>query len=105
MGMQEKKEFSKKALKNKVDKKFTTCFIFALSEFENVFGKELWGHNMPENELTPSQIANKKRWENLRKNILDNGNKQKRTLISELERFDVQFMGYRLEARRKNNGK
>lgn len=77
-----------------IRKKLTTCFIFSLSEFENVFGQEVWGHGLPEEGLTIKQKANKKRWEQVRKNILNKGNTQARALEAETDLHSVEFQGY-----------
>jgi len=87
---------SKERLKRIAAKKFRTCFIAALAEFENVFGMEVWGHQMPEDELTPKQKANRDRWDQVRKNILDKGNAQLRALGMEIDLHQVDFEGYRM---------
>lgn len=78
-------------------KKFRTCFISALAEFENTFGFELWGHNLPEDKITPEQKASRIRWEQVRKNILDKGNAQSRALGMEIDLHRVEFEGYRMD--------
>jgi hypothetical protein len=89
-------EDSKDRLKKIVCKKMTTTFIFALSEFENVFGQELWGHGLRDSELTSAQQANKKRWEQVRTNILNKGNTQARALEAEMDLHSVEFRGYQV---------
>lgn len=88
---------SRNRLKKIALKKFRTCFISALAEFENTFGFELWGHNLPGDKLTPEQNANRIRWEQVRKNILDKGNAQSRALGMEIELHRVEFEGYRMD--------
>lgn len=88
---------SKNRLKKIADKKFRTCFIAALAEFENTFGLELWGHNLPEEELTTKQMANRIRWEQVRKNILDKGNTQARALGMEIDLHKIEFEGYHVQ--------
>lgn len=95
---------SRDRLKKIANKKFRTCFIAALAEFENTFGLELWGHNLPEEELTSEQKANKIRWEQVRKNILDKGNTQARALGMEIDLHKVEFEGYRMDFGGKNDG-
>lgn len=87
---------SRDRLKKIAQKKFRTCFISALAEFENTFGFELWGHTLPDNQLTPDQKANQIRWDQVRKNILDKGNAQSRALGMEIELHRVEFDGYHL---------
>lgn len=87
---------TKQRLKRIAEKKFRTCFIFALAEFETVFGPELWGHGLYEERLTPQQKINRERWEQVRKNILDKGNAQSRALGMEIDLHKVEFEGYRV---------
>lgn len=87
---------SQDRLKKIAQKKFRTCFIFALAEFENTFGSELWGHNLSDNKLTSEQKTNQIRWNQVRKNILDKGNTQSRALGMEIELHRIEFDGYHL---------
>lgn len=98
-------DISKQRLKNIIKKKITTTFISALDEFERTFGQKLWGHNLPETELTDEQKENKLKWENVRKNILNRGNNQYRALMSEIELYEIEFCGYEYEmsCNRRNN--
>lgn len=75
-------------------KKFTTCFIFAISEFEKVWGQDLWGHGLPDDKLSDTQKANKIRWEQVRRDILDKGNSQLRGFESEIDVHNLEFKGY-----------
>ncbi len=88
---------SKKRLQRIAAKKFRTCFIAALAEFEKVFGMTLWGHQLPEDELTSTQKANSLRWELVRKTILDKGNAQLRALEAEIDLHKVDFEGYSIQ--------
>lgn len=85
---------SKNRLKIIANRKFRTCFINALAEFESAFGPEIWGHNLPNDRLTLEQQANKIRWAQVRKKILDNGNAQARALGMEIDLHRVEFEGY-----------
>lgn len=93
------KEDSRERLRRIAAKKFRTCFIFPIAEFEKVFGLELWGHGLPEESLTPGQRANRERWEQVRTAILNNGNIQSRALQAELDLHSVKYTGYRVELR------
>ncbi|KKN98910.1 hypothetical protein LCGC14_0141550 [marine sediment metagenome] len=88
---------SRDRLKKIAHKKFRTCFISALVEFENTFGLIVWGHNLPEDGITIEQKANRVLWEQVRKNILDKGNTQSRALGMEIDLHSVEFEGYRIE--------
>ncbi len=87
---------SKDRLKEIAKKKFETCFIFCIAEFENAFGRELWGHGLQDNELTDTQLKNKDSWMKLRKDILNKGNTQRRALVAEIDLHNVEFEGYRM---------
>lgn len=95
---------SQERLKKITHRKFKTCFIFALAEFENTFGLEIWGHNLPEDELTSQQKANRIRWKQVRKNILDKGNTQSRALGMEIDLHRVEFEGYQMHFGGKTDG-
>lgn len=87
---------SRERLKRISRRKFKTCFIYALSEFESQFGVSLWGHGLLEEEMTPEQIDNRIIWEEVRKNILDKGNAQSRALGMEIDLHRVEFQGYHM---------
>lgn len=84
-------------LKDLSTKKFKTCFVYAIAEFENVFGLELWGHNLPENQLTVLQKANRNRWQQVRTNILNKGNTQSRAMVAEMALHEIKFVGYKMD--------
>jgi hypothetical protein len=90
---------SRDRLKKIANKKFRTCYISALAEFESIFGFELWGHSLPDEQLTIEQKANRIRWEQVRKNILDKGNTQARALGMEIDLHKVSFTGYKITLR------
>lgn len=87
---------SRDRLKHIADKKFRTCFIFALSQFEDMFGLRVWGHNLSDDQITPEQKRNRSVWNQVRKNILDKGNAQSRALSMEIGLHNVEFEGYRM---------
>lgn len=95
---------SKERLKKIAQRKFRTCFISALSEFESQFGVSLWGHGLLEEEMTPEQIDNRAIWEQVRKNILDKGNAQSRALGMEIDLHHVEFQGYHMQFGGKPDG-
>lgn len=90
-------EKNKDRFKNICKKKFQTCFIFPIAEFEEEFGKELWGMGLEDNELTNEQKLNKVKWSQLRKNVLDKGNAQLRAFLNEIELYQISYVGYRCE--------
>lgn len=68
-------------------KRFQTTMIGALFEFEKAFGY-LWGHEKHENELTERELDFQDRWDEVRNQILNNGNSQMRKAISDLEKIN-----------------
>jgi len=85
---------SKQHLMDIAEKKFRTTFIFALSEFEKMFGGELFGHGLDEEEIDSVQKQNRKKWQQVRTNILNKGHAQSRGLVGEMALYDIQFRGY-----------
>lgn len=96
---------SRDRLKKISHKKFRTCFIAALSEFEKEFGIVLWGHGLPDDQITDDQRANREVWERVRKNILDKGNAQSRALSMELDLHNIEFEGYKIKFGGRPDGK
>lgn len=100
----QKKTFQAKVLQDSLTrlqdlstKKFKTCFVYAIAEFENVFGLELWGHGLPEDQLTGVQKANRDRWQQVRTNILNKGNTQSRAMTAEMALHEIRFVGYQMD--------
>jgi len=85
---------SKERLMSIAEKKFKTTFIFALSEFETVFGPELFGSGLDDEEIDAVQRENRRRWQQVRTNILNKGHAQSRGLVNEMALHDIQFRGY-----------
>lgn len=75
-------------LKKLVEKKFNTTMIFPLSEFESAFGF-IWGHGKSRDKLNDSELQNLQYWEECRTKILNNGNKQKRNALNEIDEHEV----------------
>lgn len=93
---------SRERLKRTSTKKFKTSFIFPISEFETAFGLELWGHGLPEDQISSIQKANRKRWQQVRTNILNNGNIQRRAMEAEIDLHEVRFIGYQMDLVKEN---
>jgi len=90
-------ENSRERLKTLSTKKFKTSFVFAIAEFEKVFGLDLWGHGLPDDQTSDLQKANKERWSQVRTNILNKGNTQARAMCAELDLHDIKFVGYKMD--------
>jgi hypothetical protein len=81
-------------------KRFQTTMIGALFEFEKAFGY-LWGHLKEEEDLTDTELDFLDRWDNVRNQILNNGNGQLRKAISDLGHS----VKYKYKFNNKNNRK
>jgi hypothetical protein len=77
-------------LKKIIGKKFDTTMIYPLSQIEAAFG-HLWGHGKPDSSLSNEEIMYKRKWDECRTNILNNGNQQKRNAYTELDMHDVEW--------------
>ena len=78
-----------KTLKETSESRMDTCMIYSIFAFEQEFG-ELWGHGLKLHELTDEQAEMRRKWQNCRTLILDNGNKQKRSLINFITKLNVE---------------
>ena len=86
---------SKKRLSNIIATKVKTSFIGAISACEDHFGV-LWGHGKQVSELNESEAAMREVWEEVRANILDNGNTQLRAIISEIGEYSINWDRYKI---------
>lgn len=82
---------SRRRLNNIITKKVQTTMIGAISQFEEGFGF-LWGHG--EETITPDQEQMRAVWDEVRTNILNNGNNQIRALNQELQQYDIKWNRY-----------
>jgi hypothetical protein len=81
-------------------KRFQTTMIGALFEFEKSFGY-LWGQHKNEEELNDKELDFLDRWDNVRNQILNNGNNQLRKAISDLG-YSVKY-NYKFNNNRKED--
>jgi len=86
-------EQSKKRLEKIISTKMRTVFIGALAAFEKEFGF-LWGEGKEEGETTEQEDQMYDLWENARTSVLDNGNKQLRALLNEVDNHVVKWSRY-----------
>lgn len=68
---------------------FKTCFIGNIDILEKTFG-HLWGHGKHVSELTRSEEDWREQWAEVRKAILDNGNKQLRAAQDEINKYSLE---------------
>lgn len=100
---------SKKRLEKIIGTKIRTAFIGALAAFEEEFGF-LWGHDI-DGPVTDEQKDLAQIWENVRTQILNNGNHQLRAAKQELENHLIKWNRYqytllhpdKIDNRNKNN--
>lgn len=88
------RENSRKRLVSILDQKFKTTMIGAIARFEEAFG-ELWGHR--DNSPSIEQLKFRRIWDEVRKDILDNGNKQRRAAHDEVSQYTMSWDKYKTE--------
>ena len=86
---------SKKRLITNIEKKFKTTMIGSLACFEDIFG-ELWGHNK-EGELTSEEMYWQQKWEEVRTEVLNNGNNQLRAAVEEITGYTMSWDRYKTD--------
>jgi hypothetical protein len=84
-------ERSRKRLAKNMDTKILTSFIGAIAQIEEKIGRNLWGHNLSEDECSPEQLAWRKVWSEARTEILNNGNNQRRAAANEITQYEVKW--------------
>tara|TARA_R100000315_G_C5234280_1_gene145531 strand:+ start:253 stop:645 length:393 start_codon:yes stop_codon:yes gene_type:complete len=89
------KDKSKKRLSNIVNTKIKTSFIGAISSCEKNFGF-LWGHGKDDDDLNEQELEMKEIWEEVRTEILDNGNTQLRAAMNEIDNYSINWERYSL---------
>lgn len=67
-----------------------TSFIFAIAEFERIFGY-LWRHDDEDDNFTEEEQKFFDLYQEFRKSVLDMGNKQIRQMEYDLGKFDIDF--------------
>jgi hypothetical protein len=89
-------EQSRKRLDKIISTKIRTAFVGALASFEEEFGV-LWGNEKEDDsELTDNERAWKEIWENVRTEILNNGNTQLRAARNEIANHVIQWKRYNM---------
>jgi hypothetical protein len=89
-------EQSRRRLDRIVCTKVRTSFIGALAAFEEEFGF-LWGHNSPDDQLTPEQANMLELWDCARTKVLNNGNAQLRAVRSEISNQTVEWNRHHID--------
>lgn len=86
-------EASKKRLLNNIKKKFDTTIIGSLAVFEEAFG-HLWGHGLPNDQLSDEEKEFRSLWQEARTSILDAGNSNLRAAQSEIAQYTMSWNRY-----------
>lgn len=75
-------------IKDLLKKRFQTTMIGAIFEFEKTFGY-LWGQDKNPDFLTEIEEDFRDRWENVRNQILNNGNNQLRKCLIDINNINT----------------
>jgi hypothetical protein len=87
---------SKRRLQKVVETKINTTMIGAISAMEQKFGF-LWGQGKPTSQLTDSERDMMDLKDELRTEILNNGNNQKRAAVAEINQYEVEWKRHHME--------
>jgi hypothetical protein len=83
-------EGSKRLLVKSIEKAINTTMIGSLAKFEEAFGI-LIGFNVPPQNCTEEQLEFRTIWQQVRTDILNNGNKQLKRIREESENYVVSW--------------
>jgi hypothetical protein len=78
----------KNKLRRGVSISIRTAMVGAIAAFEEEFG-ELWGQNKQHNERTPEEKAMFQKWQGVRTEIFDKGNRCLNIAIGHLNKFFI----------------
>ena len=92
-------EDSADRLSKTIQTKIRTSFIGAISQVEEMIGKDLWGHGKNVRDCDQEQLYWRRIWEKLRRNILDNGNAQLRAIQSEIAHYTIKWDRYQFNSK------
>lgn len=87
---------SRHRLQRIIETKINTTMIGSLSAMEERFGV-LWGQGKPIEELSQDELKWLAIKEDLRTEILNNGNNQKRAAIAEISQYDVMWKRHHID--------
>lgn len=84
------RHYSKRQLERSIRKMGEVIMIGAIAAIEEKFG-DLWGEDSEREDFTPEEEAMYAKWEELRDEILDHGNKNIDYMVNMLASFKVQM--------------
>lgn len=87
---------SKHRLQKIIEKKINTTMIGAISIIEEKFGF-LWGQGKPTNQLTERELEMLTLKDEIRTEILNNGNNQKRAAVAEINQYDIEWKRHHMD--------
>ncbi len=90
------KVLCRKKLAKNIETKINTTMIGALDAVERHFGS-VWGEGKPISERTPKEVAMLAVKDQLRTEILNNGNNQKRAALAEINQYEVEWMRHHVD--------
>lgn len=93
--------YSRNQLKTEFEKRIKTTMIGALSSFEKGFGEFMGINN---DNPSPKQQELCDIWEDVRQEILDRGNKQIRSMLDELDCYEIKYNRYQYKFNVKGDG-
>jgi hypothetical protein len=87
---------SRRRLQKIVETKINTTMIGSISAIEQKFGK-LWGQGKPASQLTDQELEMLALKDELRTEILNLGNNQKRAAVAEINQYDVEWKRHHMD--------
>ena len=91
-----RKLYAQKRLESNIIKKINTTMIGAIASVEDGFG-HLWGIDLHDDELDRDHLELREIWEEVRREILNKGNMQKRAAQDEISEYDTEWHRYKTD--------
>lgn len=98
------KEQAHSILKQIIAKRLQTSFIFSISELERIFG-HLWRHEADDENFSEQEEFYYNLYQEFRKSVLDNGNKQIRNTCKDIDGYEVSFKRINFPVQNKDLGR
>jgi len=93
---------SREVLLKSIDKKIMTATVGALYQFEQAFGY-LWGQNKTSLQRNDNERAAYSTWQGIRREILDNGERQKAYVRKELENYQILYKRFKNDSTQRSS--
>lgn len=95
-GEENYRQQSRKRLQKAMETKINTTMIGAISAVEQKLGF-LWGQGKPTADLNDSELAMLALKDELRTEILNNGNNQKRAAVAEISQYEIEWKRHHMD--------